>query len=308
MQIKSNYEPGFYPDLSNDAYHADPAISSSGLKLFAEMPLLYKIQYLDKIKIRESSKYMEKGSRMHTALLEPDEYHKRYAVAPDYVLDIKKNEMVKLNRLRGDWKSFKEKAEAERKEPLLAEDRDEDFEMVYAIKNNSFAAKIIEIPGQVEGSFFGICPDTGLPVRARPDKLVELPGSDGFEGGLYIIDLKTSAQDLSDAAQVKAAMGDDMRHIQASLHTMVVEQVLNTKVKGVLHMVCQTKIPFFCRFLQLQPSQLEQGDEERKALLIKMAECFEKDTWPGYPSGIQYYIDTPGFLANRLHPALQIDF
>jgi hypothetical protein len=241
MQIKSNYEPGFYPDLSNEAYHADPAISSSGLKMFAEMPLLYKIQYLEKIKIRDTSKSMEKGSRMHTALLEPDEYHKRYAVAPETCVnaDGKVSQFTRLQRKA--WKEFEDRAIADGKEAITLFEMQEDFEMAYALQNNSFAAKVLEITGVVEGSFFSACPDTGLPVRARPDKIVELPGGEGFEGGLYIIDLKTSAQDLSDAAQVKIAMGDDMRHIQASLHTMVVEQVLNTKIKGVLHMVAQNK-------------------------------------------------------------------
>lgn len=313
MQITSNYKPGFYDELSNEAYHADPSISSSGLKMFAELPRLYYMNYLAENRPEpEDKECYKKGRRIHTALLEPDDYPHRYEIAPELFMYKKKGaaaaELTVLTKKHKTyWNAFQEMAEGDGKEAVLHREAEADFAMVSEIMADPFARKVFTMPGQVEASFFGTCPETGLPVRARPDKLVELPAGDGLEGGIYIIDLKTTAKDLGDDAQIRIALRDEKRHIQASFHTMVIEQVLKTKIKGVVHVVCDVDYPYFYRCLQLQPSQIEQGNEERSALMQKMAMCFENDSWPAYPQGIHYYIDTPQYLANPTHAALQID-
>jgi exodeoxyribonuclease VIII len=309
----SNYAPGFYANLSNEAYHADPSISSSGLKMFAELPRLFYMNHVsDKRPPKEEKDCFSKGKRIHTALLEPETYAERYAVAPYEFMYKKKGEPVeKLTVLtkkhKKFWSAFQEQAEEEGKEAILHREKEEDYAMVVEVLSNDFARRVFTLPGQVEASFFATCPDTGLPVRARPDKLVELPGCDGFEGGIYIIDLKTTAKSLSNEAQIHIAMRDEMRHIQASFHKMVIEQALGTKIKGVVHIVCDVDYPFFYRCLQLQPDQIDQGNDERIALMLQLAKSFEKNSWPGYEEGIQYYIDTPSYLRTPSHYALQIE-
>lgn len=306
--LKSNYAPGFYANLSNEAYHADPSISSSGLKMFAEMPKLFYLNYLDENSPeRKRTKAMNKGSRLHTALLEPDFYGERYKVAPPTCIN-DKGKTVPFTRIQKKaWKEFEEMAESEGKEAITHDDKIQDFAVVEAITGDPFAKKIFSIRGAVEGSFFSKCADTGLPIRARPDMLVELPGGHGFDGGLYIIDLKTTAQDLSDSSQIRIAMGSDKRHIQASFHTTTVEQELNTKIQGTLHFVCDMSFPFFYRCLQLQPDQMQQGHDEKQALMVKLDRCFQANTWPGYKQGVDYYIDTPEYLTYPRHYALQIE-
>src|SRR5690606_23183416 len=67
----------------NEVYHADPALSCSQLKVFANRPRLYKAQYIDKTYQPKRSDALDIGSALHDlVLLGRDHYTKSYAVAP----------------------------------------------------------------------------------------------------------------------------------------------------------------------------------------------------------------------------------
>lgn len=66
---------GIYSDISNDDYHSLPALSSSGLKKFANSPAKYKRDYIDKIirlKTTSRENTFERGEMTHGYVLEPE--------------------------------------------------------------------------------------------------------------------------------------------------------------------------------------------------------------------------------------------
>jgi hypothetical protein len=70
--------------ITNEQYHADPAISASHLKAVMQSPYHYWSRYLNPQRpTMEPTAAMRLGSLAHCAALEPDELHNRYAIAPD---------------------------------------------------------------------------------------------------------------------------------------------------------------------------------------------------------------------------------
>jgi hypothetical protein len=69
---------GVLPDMDNDAYHASPAIGSSGLKRFAVTPLHYWADFLDPERERKDKKAFRIGRAWHCAVFEPHAFGERY--------------------------------------------------------------------------------------------------------------------------------------------------------------------------------------------------------------------------------------
>jgi len=74
-----NIEPGIYTDIPNDAYHAGPGISKTGLDLFHRSPFhLHAIKSGMFPKPETKSQYI--GRAFHACVLEPDVFAKEYCL------------------------------------------------------------------------------------------------------------------------------------------------------------------------------------------------------------------------------------
>lgn len=74
-----NIEPGIYPDISNDAYHAGPGISKTGLDLLHRSPYHYHAIKAGLFpKPETKSQYI--GRAFHCLVLEPDVFAKTYCL------------------------------------------------------------------------------------------------------------------------------------------------------------------------------------------------------------------------------------
>lgn len=73
-------KPGIYYDMPAAEYHAAPGLSHSGMKHLAVSPLRYWHLKLNPIPPEESpSAYLDFGSALHCAVLEPEQFDRRYA-------------------------------------------------------------------------------------------------------------------------------------------------------------------------------------------------------------------------------------
>lgn len=79
----SNALLGVFSDLSNDDYHSDLAIGSSGLKRFLVSPLHYWAAYLDPERKPRDYKHFRVGRAWHAAVFEPQAFGDRYAANHD---------------------------------------------------------------------------------------------------------------------------------------------------------------------------------------------------------------------------------
>ena len=253
-------EAGIYKgdELSNDEYHKDKAIGSSGLKTFKEVPALYEWEHLLGNK-KDRTPEMDLGSAMHSFLLEPGLYYKEYKVS------------TLPNRRGNVWKEFVAECEAENKKPILPKDFKALENMRASLFKNLFIAKLLNAPGEYECSFFHKDEATGLMTKSRPDKL-----SQGI-----LIDLKTTEVSLGASTYSRAAYNLD-RQLQAYHHKNVVEKVTGETIEAVWHIVVSTKPPHLSRVFNVPIDWMDLGRDQVEMLLRKIAECEENKHYPAY--------------------------
>jgi hypothetical protein len=153
--------------LTNADYHADPAISASHLKAVMQSPYHYWSRYLNPQRpTMEPTAAMRLGSLAHCAVLEPDELHNRYAIAPD--------------RRSNAGKAAAADMAARGLEAVTEADMALAANMAIAVQGHPYAGALLA-DGKAEQSFWADDIATGLRVKARPD---------WYFGGT-IVDLKT---------------------------------------------------------------------------------------------------------------------
>lgn len=258
-------------ELSNEAYHADPAIGSSGLNLFSECPALYYTKYLDpEREPSPKSAALEFGSAAHLSLLEPELFDKEYAVAPE---DIEKK-TVKA------WKDFEK--ENKDKTCILWKDFKRITRMTAAIKSHDLANAALS-NGVAECSFFAEDEVTGLMMKARPDYLARISGY-----GTILVDYKTTGISLQTTAQSRHAFNLH-RQIQASHHKAVAELSNKLKIDEVIYVVQMIEAPYLIRVFRMPQEAIQIGDDQRRVYLDQMKQCFDDGIWPDYPHEIEDY-------------------
>ena len=238
-------------------------LSYSALKAFAKSPNHY-LQYVNREFVETPA--MVLGSALHCAVLEPDEYSKRYTIAP------------KFDRRT---KAGKEQAEAwalasDGVIGITAEQAQAVAAMKHAIRTHDAAFVLLqhtrsEVP--VDGELYG------FPFKGVADAI----------GGGVVIDLKT-CQDASPDGFRRAASNFDY-HLQAAIYTML------TDSNRFYWIAVETAAPFNVAVYQPTPESLDAAD----AYLRQLIERFNE--WDGEPVGYGeniYELDLPPW-----HPAMK---
>jgi hypothetical protein len=116
--------------ISNEEYHADPAISASQLKEICKSPFHYWKRYVDPDRSpSEPTAAMRLGSLVHCAVLEPNELLQRYAVGPD--------------RRTKEGKATAERMIADGIEPVSASDFEQALSMAAAVRSHPTAGLLL---------------------------------------------------------------------------------------------------------------------------------------------------------------------
>lgn len=186
MLDNRNFTPPGRYEMSNEDYHSDKNyISSSQFKQALSSPHHFKFYVVDKKCTTKATKSMDKGSLVHTVILEPHKLDEEYIIydargesnKDGSIKAITKNLLEKKNPGRtavsGEWYDFAVKARQGFKEYPQANDL------------------LFDTANEAEISYFLKCSETGLNIRVRPDILNLNRG--------YIVDLKTtSTQNIKD--------------------------------------------------------------------------------------------------------------
>lgn len=160
--------PGIYLGLSNEEYHADPAVGSSGIKMLIERP--YRFWYernkpprpaLKKRPNTKESIAKKFGTAYHTLILEPELF--------DYKIKFGINESSIAGTLgEGEWLRMQEMQRRLFSRPRRAQ---------------------LLMEGLSEVSFFWLDPETGIMCKVRFDKFAPA----------WVVDLKTTRSVVDDA-------------------------------------------------------------------------------------------------------------
>lgn len=269
---------GIDSTMSNEDYHAHPAIGSSGIKLFLESPEIYHYEYISGHK--KDSNAQNYGTAAHCYMLEPQVFEERFIIAPKEA----------TGRNKKVWKLAVKEAVNQGKTCLLPKE----WEQLQAMRNKLMQHKIARGMLLAKGSFeltaFAIDEETGLHIKARPDRIVDD----------MIIDYKTTAISLGLTAQQRLAYGLS-RHVQGAHHKNVMELATGTPINKVLHLVQMTEPPYLVRVFNLSPDLLAYGKREVDRALLEIAECQRTGIYPGYPDDEIEDLNLPNWAGTEIN-------
>lgn len=278
-------KPGIYTSdqLSNEAYHAAPGISKSGLDLIARSPAHYAYAAP-----RTATRAMEIGTALHCAILEPERF------ATDYML------IREVTDRRAS--AYKEACKVWAAENVLTgTEADCVAGMQESVRSNRHLAEYLVAPGQCELSVFAIDPETGVLVKCRFDKLMST-GTDLFNDRVAV-DLKKT-QDIRDFGKSVANYG---YHIQAAFYSDVFEWATGEKLAGFVFAAVEELIPHASAPFVLDDEALDIGRMLYRKALNEYAECLEADDWPGI-AGEPETIQLPSWYVNQFENESEVKF
>lgn len=316
-------KPGIYRNIPSDQYHSNSAIGSSQIKLMnGKSPAHFRAQYITGELELKTSAAMEQGTLFHALVLEPDtvDHEFRPALDPsDYPHALKGKEAI-VSRIKMINEDIEDKTKklkisgtiAELTQRLLAVDPDvllwdrlvaaaaEDprtevsqdiwdtaHRMRDSVMGHSLAARLLT-GGEAESSIFAVDPETKLPVKVRPDYL--------RRQDRLMVDLKSTR----DASPLRWAKDAGLRgyHIQQAMYSHV-PTLLNPAlpIDDFVFVVCENSPPYVTECVVLDKATVDIGVARYHQTMARLADCIQRDYWPGYSNGELIVLDAPEWAA-----------
>lgn len=278
-----------------ETYLSTDDISSSNLKKCLDSPFSFLIDYKGQFGEREEKKksFLKFGTLVHTAIGEPEAF-KRALIKPS--VDLRKGEDLKkmirfYNQLReyrydltnlpemkySQLREFHSKLESECNH-FLIEKEDEIILEIIERNYNRYGNGIIKqlLKGALsEVSMYFQEPTHGLRVRIRPD-FINIEENIGVNA---IISIKTtSTPDIEGFVKQCARLRYD---VTEGFYQDIASHVTGRNFNTTIMIVVQTIAPYEVFVLRWDEDSLELGKYSAKIALSTIAECFEKEKYPG---------------------------
>ena len=261
--------PGIYNNLDIKVYHADQAISSTGINLILDCPARFhyervqKYLELDENEIIKQEEKYKLGRAVHMLVLEPDKFNNTFYCMKEYVnlttkagkeiyADAQKEAKGRTILRVGEWEHIKTMTDEVLKHS------------VWKSFNNIFIEGSI---GYVEHSIFWGNSNNQASLKARPDI---------FNDAL-IIDLKTT---------------DSIKNFERSIHSYGYYRQAAMQIDGLIQsdkikrnfgfFVVESKAPYLTACFKLDNESIEQGRREYLEAAALYQQCLKHNEWPGY--------------------------
>jgi hypothetical protein len=248
-------------DLDETAYHAHPALSSTGARLLLEAPARFDH---NRRHPRPDTKSFDVGTAAHSKVLGVGSEVVAY---PDDVL------AVNGAASTAAAKAFAADARALGQTPVKAADARAVDAMAEAVLRHPVARQLLEAEGASEVSAFAIDPITGVEVRARIDRLTADRSA--------MIDLKTTDDASRDGfAKTVAKYRYD---VQDAWYEDVLA-IIEGSAPRMQFVVVEKSAPYLVAVHSLSDEFAEIGRHGAAKARAIYAACLEHDAWPGYPA------------------------
>lgn len=252
-------EPGIYPDMPEDVYHADPvpggSLSSSGARrLLDTCPARFDYERRHPQPSREE---FDIGKAFHTKAL---------GVGAEIVVVDAKTWQTKTA------KEARAEAYAAGKVPLLAHQAAEVDAMAAAVRQHPLAGALLS-KGDVEQSLFWTDERTGIWRRSRLDLLRDDA----------IVDLKSC--ESADEEHIRKAITRYGYHAQGDYYLEGVRALLGRDLP-FLFVFVEKRPPHLIHVVQLDADALAAGRRLNDRAIDIYAECSSTGVWPGYADDI----------------------
>ena len=274
--------PGIYPSLSNEDYHAAPGISNSGLTIIAERTPAHYKSSLDTV--RHATPAILAGSRLHSAVLEPELFTQCYAVAPKFDL--------RTNVGKADKQAWEE-ANPNRT-AISGDEYSQSMFIADILHGNAFVRELLR-SGHNERSVFANDPETGVLVKCRPD-------ADAIIGGRRVLsDLKTTERASAEDFMWSAYRYGYFR--QAPFYMDVCNAEGSEQPVDSFYFIAVEKEPPYAFIVyEAAPRFLQRGRDAYRTAMNTYAECVATDTWPAYDTTL-HTLDLPEAIHKRMDMA-----
>ena len=253
---------GIHSMVSNAEYHADPAVSASHLHAISRSPQTYYKRFIDPN--RPPSKQTPAlilGSCVHTAVLEPDDLDRRYAVCATRKGSTTYNKLIDKGI-----------------EPVTQAQWDQALSMCDAVRNHPEAAWLLS-DGKAEQSVWWNDEQFDLRCKCRPD----------WWNGDIVIDLKTT-QDASPRGFAKSVA--NFRY-----HVQQMHYLRGTNAARFIFIAVEKEYPFAVGVYELDNDACGVGEELRQRDMQRIKTCKQRDEWPGYSNDISS-LSLPPYATN----------
>ncbi len=260
-RVPDDIQPGIYFDIPNEAYHAGPGVSKSQLDDIADTPAIYlwcKNAPVD----TEKTKSLDTGTAFHCRVLEPEEFSKRFIIAPEF------NRRTSAGK--EEEKTFLEECARTGRTVLTAEEGRKIELMYQSVMALPLGQWLVESAGYAESSVYWEDPETGILCRCRPDKIIP-----EFH---WIMDVKTTA----DIQRFRTAYYDYRYHVQDAFYSDGYRAQFD-EIPTFVFLVASTtaecgRYPVEI-FMMGEDAKLA-GQREYRRNLQTLAECLNNDEWP----------------------------
>ncbi len=241
---------------SYEDYRATGGVNISSLLQMARSPLHYRHATTPGAE-QPDTDAMAFGRLVHLAILEPDRYRDEVVV-------------WRGGRRAGkEWDAW-QLANAGKVQATAAEAAQCEA-MSLAVWSHPIAAQYMSMPGMAEVTMRWTHP-LGMAAKSRLDWFV--PGTG------VIVDLKTS-RDASEFAFARSAAS--LKYAtRAAFYWDAVRYATGAEPSAYVLLVVEKLPPFAVVCYRVSESDIEHGRAEYERLLVKLKQCQEADTWPGY--------------------------
>jgi hypothetical protein len=263
-----NFKPHWKVNLSNEEYHSDrDFVSSSQLKsIITESPAYFKERFDGKP--RPKSEAMAIGTLVHHAVLEGEDFIKRYVVMPKF--DGHANSLIH-KAAKKEW------LDAHKNKVIVTEDEIEIIQGTYeSIFKHTDACYLLK-DSEFERSGYYVDPTTGIRCRIRYDAynyaervLIDLKTVRSCKREGFAFSIRDYRYDLS-----MAMYGDGIGQIDGKAPT------------DFVFIAVEKTAPFHCAVYALDQRSLNIGFNDYQNSLSLLRQSIETNHWPSYQEEIE---------------------
>lgn len=273
--------PGIYPGVPAELYHAWDAASNSILTRMARSPAHARAEME---RPRVPTPALLRGDAVHTAVLEPDAFAKRYTVAGPCVETVRSGANAgqrcpndgRVFR-SGEWRCGQhDRGESEESRRVLsAADYATCTGMRDAVRAHPTARDLLDVCESSELSVVFCWPGTDIPCKAR----IDIPA---FDAGV-IADLKTTA-DASPSAFEHSVYRYGY-HRQAPFYRAACA-AHGIEVRDSLIVAVEDEPPYGTTVYRISDDAVGEGRQHLQRLLDLWQRCRGSGVWPAYPTAV----------------------
>lgn len=281
------YKPGWYPDLSNDAYHGSFGYGSTTLKILSEKTKAHMDYHL-----KQPNEYTDAtltGQVVHTLAMEPEKFDLEFAVRP---LDLKRPSITQFKAKNPSdttlkqieaWQNWQRKLD--KRTEVTAEIHEKALKMATKLRQHPQVGKFLKEGVAEQSIYYWYNPeswddnnDYRIMCRVRPDWIIP--------GHSCLFDIKTT-RDASFSGFMRQAKKLSY-HMSAAMYLDGVnrcrEFLAFAKVIAFTQFVwicVENEPPYEVASYELTEKDREEGQQLYHALVRKLDQ-YNRSDWQGY--------------------------